>query len=69
MQFRNGEYQITEDSICIKKSVLEAWRDHYREVSKRNKDIPFNEDWQGCIYMGKADVLVDILKHFDDLDG
>ena len=29
MTLRQGEYEITDDTITIKKKVLEQWRDHY----------------------------------------
>lgn len=54
------------ECITIPKKTLEEWRDHYRKAAKRYKDNPNNAailKW--VFYAGKADVLTDILKHFD----
>ena len=64
MTLRKGEYEINEDSITIKKEVLEQWRDHYSEVSKSE-----SREQLSLLYLGKHDVIVDILKMFEPLEG
>lgn len=64
MTLRKGEYEINEDSITIKKEVLEQWRDHYLEVSKSE-----SREQLSLLYLGKHDVIVDILKMFEPLEG
>ena len=64
MTLRKGEYEVNEDSITIKKEVLEQWRDHYLEVSKSE-----SREQLSLLYLGKHDVIVDILKMFEPLEG
>ena len=64
MTLRKGEYEINEDSITIKKEVLQQWRDHYLEVSKNE-----SREQLSLLYLGKHDVIVDILKMFEPLEG
>lgn len=64
MTLRKGEYEINEDSITIKKEVLQQWRDHYLEVSKSE-----SREQLSLLYLGKHDVIVDILKMFEPLEG
>ena len=67
MTLRQGEYEITDDAITIKKKVLEQWRDHYfnnaldMELSEQDKKQMF--------YLGKHEVIVDLLKMFEPLEG
>lgn len=64
MTLRKGEYEVNEDSITIKKEILEQWRDHYLEVSKSE-----SREQLSLLYLGKHDVIVDILKMFEPLEG
>lgn len=48
------------DAIIISKQALEEWRDHYLKVSREEPD-----PWR-AFYSGKADVLTEILKHFEE---
>lgn len=64
MTLRKGEYEINEDSITIKKEVLQQWRDHYLKVSKSE-----SREQLSLLYLGKHDVIVDILKMFEPLEG
>lgn len=68
MTLRQGEYQITEDSITIKKEVLEQWRDHYGNIVSNNGHIRTTETLRQ-FYIGKRDVFVDLLKMFEPLKG
>ena len=67
MTLRQGEYEITDDTITIKKKVLEQWRDHYfnnaldMELSEQDEKQMFN--------LGKHEVIVDLLKMFEPLEG
>lgn len=66
MRFENLEYIVTknvpDESITITKRALEKWRDHYLKVADECKKEPFK--WG--LYLGKADALIDILKHFEE---
>ena len=53
------------ETITITKEALEEWRDHYLKVADKSKKEPFK--WG--LYVDKADVLIDLLKHFEDLEG
>ena len=66
MQFQDNEYSVTEDSITISKKALEDWRDHYVTISSEFK---FSERPDMVMfYIGKADALTEILKHFEDTE-
>lgn len=68
MTLRQGECQITEDSITIKKEVLEQWRDHYGNIVSNNEHIRATEILRQ-FYIGIRDVFVDLLKMFEPLEG
>ena len=55
--------KIDGDNITISKDVLEKWRDHYWEVSRKQDD-----EWRKGFYIGKADVYINILKLFEPLE-
>jgi hypothetical protein len=58
------DYKIDGDNICISKEELEKWRDHYdAEAMKRDKGKI------GWFYLGKREVLIDMLKMFEQLEG
>ena len=71
MELRNGEYQIKDGGIWIPKKVLEEWRDHYCKVADSNKKRWFKEGNEFAYphYIGKATVLIDLLKMFEPLEG
>lgn len=71
MELRNGEYKIENDGIWIPKKVLEEWRDHYFNVSDKNKKkwVKEGNGFAFPYYLGKATVLVDLLKMFEPLEG
>lgn len=66
MKLEKDEYCITHripcNTITITKQALEEWRDHYKKVASQNE----KESFIRGLYVGKADVLIDILKHFDN---
>lgn len=67
MTLRQGEYEITDDAITIKKEVLEQWRDYYFNNAL---DMKLSEqDEKQMFYLGKHEVIVDLLKMFEPLEG
>lgn len=67
MTFRGKEYKIENDGIWIDKKVLEEWRNHYNKVSHEcNMD---KSKLLSCFYIGKAEVLKDLLDMFEPLEG
>jgi hypothetical protein len=58
------DYKIDGDYIKVSKEELEKWRDHYQEeASKRGRGKI------GWFYLGKREVLIDMLKMFEPLMG
>lgn len=66
MILQNDEYKIENDGIWISKKALESWRDHYQNVADGKHIYPPNE-LQKLFFIGKADVLTELLKHFEEL--
>lgn len=66
MRFQDDEYILSyvPDEITITKEALEKWRDHYLKVAVKYKNEPFK--WG--LYLGKADAIIEILKHFDEME-
>lgn len=72
MRFEDPEYGIgtytTEagfaKGIIITKEALERWRNHYLALSKKYN----NNIFMRTLYLAKAGVLIDILKHFDEME-
>lgn len=58
------DYKIDGDSITISKAELEKWRDHYH-----NEALEEGKGKIGWFYLGKREVMIDILKHFEPLIG
>lgn len=69
MTLRQGEYKIENDGIWIPKAVLEEWADHYaktyEECAANHKQARKMLEW---LYIGKREVLVDLLKMFEPLE-
>ena len=58
------DYKIEGDCIKISKAELEKWRDHYtNEAETRGRGKI------GWFYLGKREVLIDMLKMFEPLEG
>ena len=57
-------YKIDGDSITISKAELEKWRNHYHTVALEEDTNEIK--W---FYLGKREVMIDILKHFELLMG
>ena len=68
MTFEN--YKIEGDSITLDKKELEEIRDHYCKVADKFKPKKGDEkfDFKYPFYIGKDDVVVDILKMFEPLE-
>lgn len=64
MTLQKDEYKIEDNGIWISKDALESWRKHYTLVAKLKKG-----DLLQGLYLGKADVLIDLLKMFEPLEG
>lgn len=71
MVLRDNEYKIIDDGILLPKSVLESWRDHYCKVADEcKKQFTKGEDnFKYPFFIGKATVMIDLIKMFDDLEG
>lgn len=54
-------YKIENDGIWITKEELEKWRDHYKCLFLETDDVP-----TCMLYIGKHDVIVDLLKLFKE---
>lgn len=74
MQLQNTEYGTGcfatksgfADAIIISRKALEEWKSHYiKEAEKLPKDHPSYQFMLGLL-KGKADVLIDLLKHFPE---
>lgn len=60
------DYQIEGDYIKVSKAELEKWRDHYFDTAYQQKEIGSPLD---LFYLGKRDVLIDMIKMFEPLMG
>lgn len=68
MILQNNDYEITHrgtpyESIEISKTALERLRDHYHEVGRKLISPEMK-----MFYAGKIEVIVDMLKHFEELE-
>ena len=70
MVLESDEYKIQNDGIWISKAALEECRDHYCNVADKFKPKPRRQDldFRWPFYIGKADVCIDLLKHFEMLE-
>ena len=66
MRLENDEYKIQDDGIWISKKALKECKQHYCKVA--DKCHLGKNNLQKVFYMGKADVYVDLLKHFEPLE-
>ena len=66
MQLERDEYKIQDDGIWISKKALEECKQHYCKVA--DKCHLGKNNLQKVFYMGKADVYIDLLKHFEQLE-
>lgn len=66
MILEKDEYKIQDDGIWISKKALEECKKHYCKVA--DKCHLGKNNFQKVFYMGKTDVYVDLLKHFEMLE-
>ena len=66
MQLEQDEYRIQDEGIWISKKALEECKKHYCNVA--DKCHLGKNNLQKVFYTGKADVYVDLLKHFEQLE-
>jgi len=66
MVLRKDEYVVYDDKITISKKALEECKQHYCKVA--DKCHLGKNNLQKVFYTGKADVYVDLLKHFEPLE-
>ena len=70
MQLERDEYKIQDDGIWISKKALEEFITQFTSLAKEKSNFPelniANTDmWY---YLGKRDVLIGLLKHFEPLE-
>ena len=58
------DYKIEGDYIKVSKAELEQLRDHYNNVASEK-----GKGKIGWFYLGKREVIIDILKMFEPLEG
>lgn len=63
MTLERDEYRIEGDGIWISKAALEECKQHYCKVA--DKCHLGKNNLQKVFYMGRVDVYVDLLKHFE----
>lgn len=70
MTLSKDEYMIKGDSIILPKKTLERWRDHYQSIADANCDSknPLGT-FKFSYYNGKTDILTELLKLFEPLEG
>ena len=70
MVLEKDEYRIESDGIWISKKALEECKNHYYNVADKFKPKPKKQDldFRWPFYIGKADVCIDLLKHFESLE-
>lgn len=61
------DYKIDGDYIKITKSELEQLREHYWNLAKHHGEN--RDSFRQALYIGKHDIIVDILKMFENLEG
>ena len=70
MVLRKDEYVVYDDKITISKKALEECKQHYCKVADMFSPKPKKQklDFHYPYFLGKADVCVDLLKHFEPLE-
>lgn len=65
-------YKIENDGIWLSRAEIEQWRDHYAKVADKNKKA-FVDEKDGAFkfpfYLGKVEVMIDLLKMFEPQEG
>ena len=65
------DYTIEDEKITLTRQEIQEARDHYCKVADKFKPKKKDEalDHRYMFYLGKAEVLTDILKMFEPLEG
>ena len=66
MVLQKDEFRIEGDGIWISKKALEECKQHYCKVA--DKCHLGKSNLHKVFYTGKADVYIDLLKHFETLE-
>ena len=71
MVLSKDEYKIENNGIWIPKKVLKQLQKHYCGVADKSKKDYFDgkDNFKFPMYLGKADVYRDLLKHFEKQEG
>lgn len=71
MILQSDEYKIENNGIWIPKKVLKQLQKQYCKVADQCKKEYFDgkDNFKFPMYIGKADVYIDLLKHFEQLEG
>lgn len=71
MVIRGNDYRIEGEGIWLSKKLLEDYKAHYLNVAEGNRDSwKKNKDtFRFPFFVGKVEVLIDILKMFEPLEG
>ena len=71
MILQANEFKIENDGIWISKKALEECKKHYCKVADQCKKEYFDgkDNFKFPMYIGKADVYRDLIKHFEQLEG
>lgn len=71
MVIRGDDYKIEGEGIWLSKELLEKYKAHYLNVAEGHRDSwKKNKDtFKFPFYVGKAEVMIDILKMFEPLEG
>ena len=65
------DYKIDGEKITLTRQEIQEARDHYCKVADKFKPKKKDEhvDFRYAFYLGKADVLTDLLKMYEPLEG
>ena len=66
MVLQSDEFKIENDGIWISKKAIEEFRTQFTTLAKEKRDSSefVMENTDMWYYLGKRDVLIDLLKHF-----
>lgn len=70
MVLQKDDFKIQDDGIWISKKAIEEFRTQFTTLAKEKSgqpelDISNVDMWY---YLGKRDVMIDLLKHFEPLE-
>lgn len=70
MVLSDDEFKIEDDGIWISKKAIEECRTQFTTLAKEKGGQPVLDISKTAMwyYLGKRDVLIDLLKHFEPLE-